>query len=161
MNNESSRSENATATTTNASDAPDTMSEGARILIEAMKTNPEHFEPGNKYHWVVQQLAGARGMSIRDHTVLKAAYDRYVVEPIFTESVIKTTLGVEDADERPGMKFTQAMTLGSSGSLGIGTTASNFAPSHLAFHTQGGTNRMTITADGQLEIETPNGKRVL
>ena len=75
MNNESCASENATATTTNASDAPDTMSEGARILIEAMKTNPEFFGPGSKYHWVVQQLAGARGMSTRDHTVLKAAYD--------------------------------------------------------------------------------------
>lgn len=99
MNSESSRSANATATTTSASGAPDTMSEGARILIEAMKTNPEHFEPGNKYHWVVQQLAGARGMSIRDHTVLKAAYDRYVVEPIFTESVIKTTLGVDEQEE--------------------------------------------------------------
>jgi len=94
MNNESCASENATATTTNASDAPDTMSEGARILIEAMKTNPEHFEPGNKYHWVVQQLAGARGMSRRDHAVLKVAYDRYIIEPIFTESVVKTALGV-------------------------------------------------------------------
>ena len=99
MNNESSRSENATATITNASDAPDTMSEGARILIEAMKTNPEFFGPGSKYYWVVQQLTGARGMSTRDHTVLKAAYDRYVVEPIFTESVIKTTLGVDEQEE--------------------------------------------------------------
>jgi len=102
MSNESSRSENATATTTNASDAPDTMSEGARILIEAMKTNPEHFEPGNKYHWVVQQLTGLRtghGMSTRDYAVLKAAYDRYVIESIFTESVIKTTLGVDEQEE--------------------------------------------------------------
>lgn len=99
MSNASSSNANEAATTTNASGETDTMSEGARILIEAMKTNPEFFGPGSKYHWVVQQLAGARGMSTRDHTVLKAAYDRYVVEPIFTESVIKTTLNVDEPEE--------------------------------------------------------------
>lgn len=99
MNNESSRSENATATTTNASDAPDTMSEGARILIEAMKTNPEEFKPDGKYNWVVPQLAGVRGMSTRDHAVLTAAYDRYIIEPQFTERVVKTTLGVDEQEE--------------------------------------------------------------
>lgn len=102
MNNESSRSENATATTTNASDAPDTMSEGARILIEAMKTNPEYFLHGNKYSWVKQELGGVRtghGMSPRDHAVLKAAYDRYIVEPFFTERVVTSTLGVDEQEE--------------------------------------------------------------
>ena len=167
MNNESCASENATATTTNASDAPDTMSEGARILIEAMKTNPEEFMPEGKYNWVLNALTAPRSsyalpmLSTRDHDLILAAVERYIVEPQFTERVIKATLGVEDADERPGMTFTQAMTLNSSGSLGIGTAISSVSPSHLAFHTQGGTNRMTITAGGQIEIETPNGKRVL
>ena len=99
MSNDSSSNANEAATTTNASGETDTMSEGARILIEAMKTNPEFFNPGSKYYWVVQQLAGARGMSTRDHAVLKAAYDRYVLEPIFTESVIKTTLNVDEQEE--------------------------------------------------------------
>ena len=170
MNNESSRSENVTATTTNASDAPDTMSEGARILIEAMKTNPEFFVHGNKYSWVKQELANARGVSTRDHAVLTAAYDRYIVEPYFTERVITSTLGVDEQEETMRFKAEGRYSFGhtdprvllnSSGSLGIGTTASNFAPSHLAFPTQGGVNKMTITADGQLEIETPTGKRVL
>lgn len=106
MNNESSRSENATATTTTASDAPDTMSEGARILIEAMKTNPEYFFHGHKYSWVKQELGGVRtghGMSTRDHAVIKAAYDRYIVEAFFTERVITSTLGVEDDEGK--MRF--------------------------------------------------------
>lgn len=106
MNNESSRSESATATTTTASDAPDTMSEGARILIEAMKTNPESFGPGSKYHWVTQELTGLRtnhGMSTRDYAALKAAYERYVVEPFFTERVVTSTLGVDEQEEK--MRF--------------------------------------------------------
>ena len=116
MSNESYASGNETATTTNASDAPDTMSEGAKILIEAMKTNPEWFHHGGKYYWAAQALTvphrHGTGMSRRDNDALAAAHDRYILEPAFTERVVASTLGVQDAD-------------------------------------------------GQLEIETPNGKRVL
>lgn len=106
MSNDSSSNANEAATTTNASGETDTMSEGARILIEAMKTNPEYFYHGHKYHWVTQELIGVRtghGMSTRDHAVLKAAYERYVVEPFFTERVVTSTLGVEEQEEK--MRF--------------------------------------------------------
>lgn len=106
MSNESYASGNETVSTTSASDAPDTMSEGAKILIEAMKTNPEYFEPGGKYNWVAQQLtsvrmAGAHGISTRDREALTAAYERYVLEAAFTERVVASTLGVQE--EEPEM----------------------------------------------------------
>lgn len=105
MSNESCASENATATTTNASDAPDTMSEGARILIEAMKTNPEEFMPEGKYDWVLTMLTAPRSsytlpmLSTRDHDVISDAFERYIVEPQFTERVVTATLGVDKQEE--------------------------------------------------------------
>lgn len=105
MSNESCASENATATTTSASDAPDTMSEGARILIEAMKTNPEEFMPEGKYNWVLNALTAPRSsyalpmISTRDHDVISTAVERYIIEPQFTERVVKTTLGVDEQEE--------------------------------------------------------------
>lgn len=105
MSNDSSRSENATATTTNASGVPDTMSEGARILIEAMKTNPEEFMPEGKYNWVLNALTAPRSsyalpmLSTRDHDLILTAVERYIIEPQFTERVVKTTLGVDEQEE--------------------------------------------------------------
>ena len=79
MSNASSSNANEAATTTNASGETDTMSEGARILIEAMKTNPEEFMPEGKYDWVLTMLTAPRSsytlpmLSTRDHDLILAA----------------------------------------------------------------------------------------
>ena len=101
MNTNCSSNENAPANTTPASDGNDTMSEGARLLIEAMKTEPHEFESGGKYGWIVASMGGiqppyTRLSSPRDVKALTEAYERYILEPAFTERVVKATLGVKD-----------------------------------------------------------------
>lgn len=74
-------------------DTPDrTISAGAEMLIERMKTNPDDFKFQGKFYRVVQTLqsppmAGAGWIPSRDFAALKGAYEELVIEPEFNEWV--------------------------------------------------------------------------
>jgi len=66
---------------------PDTlqdMSEGARMLIERMKTHPEEFSRTGRFHHIFE---GTGPLSLRDEQALLKARDLLVIEPTFTEIV--------------------------------------------------------------------------
>jgi len=66
---------------------PDTlqgMSEGAKMLIERMKTHPEEFSRTGRFHHIFE---GTGPLSLRDEQALLKARDLLVIEPTFTEIV--------------------------------------------------------------------------
>lgn len=73
-------------------------SDGAKMLIERMKTNPEEFQGGNaRWATVVHQMLQVRRggvennvfMSKRDMNALFNAFETYVMETALAEHVIK------------------------------------------------------------------------
>jgi len=70
-------------------------SDGARMLIERMKTNPEDFNYGGKLYRAVD----AERLSVRDLKAYNDAHDRYIKEPALMVSVLQALLVQPDEDE--------------------------------------------------------------
>lgn len=87
-NSESSVAENETANAAANELDVQGMSSGAAMLIERMKTNPDDFKYGGKFHRVVQALESDQSwISARDKRALAPAYDLHIQEAEFTEWV--------------------------------------------------------------------------
>jgi len=63
-------------------------SDGARMLIERMQTNPEDFNYGGKLYRAVD----AERLSVRDLKAYNDAHDRYIKEPALMVSVLQALL---------------------------------------------------------------------
>jgi hypothetical protein len=68
-------------------------SEGARMLIERMQSHPQEFKYNGRFSQIVDQIlgkvpAGFSELSDRDDDALTAAYEKYIMEPSFTEYVV-------------------------------------------------------------------------
>jgi len=88
-NSESLGAESATAPTTKPESADLSMSAGAEMLIERMKTNPEDFRYGGKFYRVMDaiQAKGQGWISDRDLVALRDAHDKNIKEAEFSEWV--------------------------------------------------------------------------
>ena len=127
-NSESSAAENETASAaTNESDVQG-MSSGAAMLIERMKTNPDDFKYGGRFYRVVDALKSVdqHFLSERDLLALRPAYELHILEALLTEWVYGEIFNPKVEEPTGARLYTQAMTLDSSGNLGIGTTPSSF-----------------------------------
>jgi hypothetical protein len=74
---------------------PDTlqdMSEGARMLIERMKTHPEEFEQDGRFSSI---LDWHPRMSARDKQAISKAHDVLIKEPKFTETIFSIIFNPE------------------------------------------------------------------
>ena len=68
-------------------------SEGARMLIERMQTHPDDFKPQGRFYWIAEKLRGVspkgqNELSERDWHALQDAFDKAVLEPWLTETVV-------------------------------------------------------------------------
>ena len=95
------------------------------MLIERMQTNPEDFNYGGKLYRVTENAQ----MSARDKKAISEAHDTYIKEPRLMVHVLESLL-VQPEEENVKMTYRPAMTLGSSGNLGIGTQG-RYATGHM------------------------------
>ena len=78
------------------------MSAGAEMLIERMKTNPDDFKFGGKFYRVVQAITdGQQWVSKRDRVALRGAYDATIVEPDFSEWVYGEIFNPKEPEPEP------------------------------------------------------------
>lgn len=99
-------------------DAPD-CSDGAKMLIERMKTHPQEFRGGNA-RWatvVNQMLAVRRGgmennlmMSRRDANALWAAFEQHVMEPALNEHAVTELMTPKAERKKAPVVWPQTMT---------------------------------------------------
>ena len=71
-------------------------SDGAKMMIERMQTNPEDFESGGKMYRVFD--GGPK--SARDTVALKAAYDQHIKEPQLMAAVLVALTAPEETEEQ-------------------------------------------------------------
>jgi hypothetical protein len=71
-------------------------SDGAKMLIERMQTNPEDFNYGGKLYKVMDQSH----MSARDMRAFSDAHDLYIKEPALMGSVLQALLAQPVAKEK-------------------------------------------------------------
>ena len=103
------------------------MNEGIRLLLERMKTNPEEFDieegalySSNKWGKLVCDAVRDEVFSEEERSAVKEAF-RQVRRNNFTSDVLRAlTTTAEDFSPKT-YTYQPAMTLSSSGSLGIGT----------------------------------------
>ena len=95
------------------------------MLIERMQTNPEDFNYGGKLYRVTENAQ----MSARDLKAYVDAHDTYIKEPRLMVHVLESLL-VQPEEEKVERTYRPAMTLGSSGNLGIGTQG-RYATGHM------------------------------
>ena len=100
-------------------------SDAAKMLIQRMQTHPEDFDYGGKLYRMAEQAQ----MSARDKKACSAAHDEYIKEPRLMAEVLKALL-VQPEEEKVEMTYRPAMTLDSSGNLGIGTQG-RYATGHM------------------------------
>ena len=84
-NDESLQEDKKTESGTQPSTEELNMSEGARMLIERMKTHPEEFEENGRFRFMLSGVGTYR--SKRDREALENAYDILIGEPKFTQEV--------------------------------------------------------------------------
>ena len=103
------------------------MNEGIRMLLERMKTNPEEFniEEGtlysnNKWSKFVHDAMRDEAFSEEERSAVREAF-RQVRRDNFTSDVLRALTTSEDFSPKT-FTYQPAMTLSSSGSLGIGTS---------------------------------------
>ena len=85
-NDESLQEDKKTESGTQPSTEELNMSEGARMIIERMKTHPEEFEEDGRFHFMVSGVGIHR--SRRDREAIEDAYEKLIAEPKFTEQVV-------------------------------------------------------------------------
>ena len=108
------------------------MNEGIRLLLERMKTNPEEFDiedgglySSNKWGKLVHDALRDEVFSEGERSAVREAFCQ-VRRNNFTSDVLRTlTATAEDFSSRT-ITYKPAMTLSSSGSLGIGTVTPSF-----------------------------------
>lgn len=118
------------------------INEGVRVLVERMKTNPEEFHEGYGSKWAraVSMAVNAEWLTEEERKLLDDAANE-VKRQMFTAEVLKTLT----SDEPQKVEYREAMRLGASGSLGIGTSPSTFtSPLYVSSTTNPG-----LTIQGQ------------
>jgi hypothetical protein len=101
-------------------------SDGAKMLIDQMKANPEEFRGyAGKFTNLLDTAqdvvrgGAVRGMSARDAAAIVNAAQTYLFEVWLAEDVLTAIM---QPKEEPA-KYSVGMTLSASGSLGVGTQA--------------------------------------
>lgn len=98
------------------------MIKGVEIVIDRMKTHPEEFFNSSiKWHWLFSEQAKAC-LTSEEKEAIQAELDE-VRRKEFTAKVMETLL--EEKEPAFGYGAQEAMRIGSSGNLGIGTLRSN------------------------------------
>lgn len=87
-------------------------SEGARMLIERMQSHPDDFKPGGRFYWVAEKLRGVspkgqNELSERDWHALQDAFDKAVLEPWLTETVVDEIFNGDKRREEEQKAYTQ------------------------------------------------------
>ena len=108
-NSESLGAESATAPTTKPESADLSMSAGAEMLIERMKTNPEDFRYGGKFYRVMDaiQAKGQGWISDRDLVALRDAHDKNIKEAEFSEWVYGEIFNPKEPEPASPQMYTQ------------------------------------------------------
>lgn len=86
-------------------------SDGAKLMIERMQTNPEDFRYGGKLVKVYRDVQ----LSARDKKATTAAHDKYITEPALMASMLQALL-VQPEDEKESLKYK------TQGKYGVGIT---------------------------------------
>jgi hypothetical protein len=76
-------------------------SDGAKMLIERMQTNPEDFNYGGKLY----RALDAERVSARDMKAYNDAHDRYIKEPALMATVLQALLAQPEEEEIGMTKF--------------------------------------------------------
>lgn len=72
-------------------------SDGAKMIIERMQTNPEDFNYGGKLYSAFEN----KKVSARDSKALKEAHDLYILEPRLMAQVLESLLAQPEKEDDP------------------------------------------------------------